>query len=308
MAPAELRERERERDERPRRQAAVAAAAAAAATTPPAAKRGGKKSGNAEPAADMGVDSDSDSEAYLTDNDDGIYCAVCNQGDAHRRDPIVFCDGCDMTVHASCYGFPLSRRVPEGDEEWYCEACRASRAGPSKVAAASGGSKRVHAGPPGVDAAICGKGVKHRAAGAKRPRCGLCLRGGGAMKRTTDGRWAHLNCALYVPECYFHHPEGREPIDISRVPPRRRQMRCTLCRKPGGACVSCAEPGCKEAFHVTCGQEAGAALEFREGKDGAGGVTFAFCPKHAKLWREREEKKAEKGERMGFKIVGQAAK
>ena len=166
--------------------------------------------------------------------------------------------------------------------------CRASRAGPSKVAAASGGSKRVHAGPPGVDTAICGKGVKHRAAGAKRPRCGLCLRGGGAMKRTTDGRWAHLNCALYVPECYFHHPEGREPIDISRVPPRRRQMRCTLCRKPGGACVSCAEPGCKEAFHVTCGQEAGAALEFREGKDGAGGVTFAFCPKHAKLWRERE--------------------
>jgi hypothetical protein len=41
------------------------------------------------------------------DDDDGIVCAVCQSTDGDPSDPIVFCDGCDLMVHATCYGNPL---------------------------------------------------------------------------------------------------------------------------------------------------------------------------------------------------------
>ena len=48
-------------------------------------------------------------------------CAVCGEPDPDRwdaKDEIIFCDGCDLQVHLSCYGM---RRVPEG--EWLCVGC-----------------------------------------------------------------------------------------------------------------------------------------------------------------------------------------
>ena len=45
--------------------------------------------------------------------------------DADPEDPIVYCDGCNMTTHALCYGAPLNRSIPEGS--WFCELCRARK-------------------------------------------------------------------------------------------------------------------------------------------------------------------------------------
>ncbi|KAE9458007.1 hypothetical protein C3L33_10091, partial [Rhododendron williamsianum] len=45
---------------------------------------------------------------------------------------------------------------------------------------------------------------------------------GGARKPTNDGRWAHIVCAVYVSEAFFTDPEGREGIDFSRVPDKRK--------------------------------------------------------------------------------------
>ncbi|KAL4569535.1 hypothetical protein LXL04_025175 [Taraxacum kok-saghyz] len=39
-------------------------------------------------------------------NEDGILCAVCQSTDGDPSDPIVFCDGCDMMVHTTCYAIP----------------------------------------------------------------------------------------------------------------------------------------------------------------------------------------------------------
>ena len=93
------------------------------------------------------------------DDDEGA-CDVCRSADAKPSDPIVYCDGCDIPVHADCYGNPLSHGIPEGD--WFCDQCQ-----------------------------------------SKRPdsrSCSLCPRSGGVMKMTTDGNWAHLSCAVFVPE------------------------------------------------------------------------------------------------------------
>jgi len=37
------------------------------------------------------------------------FCCVCEEGDGSEENPIVFCDSCDMSVHAHCYGNPLGQ-------------------------------------------------------------------------------------------------------------------------------------------------------------------------------------------------------
>jgi hypothetical protein len=94
------------------------------------------------------------------EEEDGVLCDVCRSTDAEPSDPIVFCDGCDVGVHASCYGNPLRLSVPEGD--WFCAQCL---------------SHDPHS-----------------------KTCCLCPSSDGAMKQTTDGSWAHISCAVFVPE------------------------------------------------------------------------------------------------------------
>ncbi|VVB01913.1 unnamed protein product [Arabis nemorensis] len=114
--------------------------------------------------------------------EDGIMCAVCQSTDGDPLNPIVFCDGCDLMVHASCYGNPLVKAIPEGD--WFCELCIGSKKNREK----------------------------------KLFSCCLCTTKGGAMKPTKDGRWAHITCSLFVPEVYFEDPEGREGICCGEIP------------------------------------------------------------------------------------------
>ena len=45
------------------------------------------------------------------------------------------------------------------------------------------------------------------------PACVLCPVVGGPMKRTNDGRWCHLMCAMWTPHVGFANPAKREPIE-----------------------------------------------------------------------------------------------
>ena len=95
------------------------------------------------------------------------------------------------------------------------------------------------------------------------------------MKRTDQDGWAHVVCALYIPEVRFGNVTTMEPILVSLIPPERFNKTCYICEESNrnskagvGACMSCNKPGCKQNFHVTCGQllgllceEAGALLD-----------------------------------------------
>eukprot|EP00268_Persea_americana_P038630 TRINITY_DN38258_c0_g1_i1.p1 TRINITY_DN38258_c0_g1~~TRINITY_DN38258_c0_g1_i1.p1 ORF type:complete len:315 (+),score=53.53 TRINITY_DN38258_c0_g1_i1:74-1018(+) len=184
------------------------------------------------------------------DEEDGIICAICQSTDGDPSDPIVFCDGCDLMVHASCYGNPLIQAIPEGD--WYCSRCESAKARPE-----------------GEDFSCC-----------------LCPIKGGPVKPTVDGRWAHVMCVLLVPEVFFRDSTGRDGIDCSGVPRGRWEGVCYICESRSGCVIDCSEPKCSSRFHVSCGSKEDLCIEYREAK--AGGIVVGFCDIHTQLWEKQQ--------------------
>ena len=61
---------------------------------------------------------------------------------------------------------------------------------------------------------------------AARVRCELCPNKDGALKRTDNGGWAHVVCALYIPEVRFGNVATMEPIILALVPQERFNKVC----------------------------------------------------------------------------------
>ncbi|XP_018584989.1 protein Jade-3-like isoform X2 [Scleropages formosus] len=115
------------------------------------------------------------------------------------------------------------------------------------------------------------------------PQCILCPKKGGAMKATRAGtKWAHVSCALWIPEVSIACPERMEPITkVSHIPPSRWSLICSLCKLKTGACIQCSVKSCTIPFHVTCAFEH--SLEMKTILDEGDEVKFkSYCLKHSK--------------------------
>lgn len=97
------------------------------------------------------------------------------------------------------------------------------------------------------------------------PPCCLCPVTGGAMKPTTDGRWAHLACAMWIPETCLADIKKMEPIDgLNRVSKDRWKLLCSICGVPYGACIQCSNNACYVAYHPLCARAAGFCAELAD--------------------------------------------
>ena len=122
--------------------------------------------------------------------------------------------------------------------------------------------------------------------GNSRPSCIFCPHEGGAFKQTNNSKWAHLFCAIWIPEVQIGNPSLMEPItDVEKVPHSRWKLLCYICQQAMGASVQCSDGRCYRAFHLTCARQAGLYLRM---KTGGGQNTLmdqstlrAYCHQHA---------------------------
>lgn len=114
--------------------------------------------------------------------------------------------------------------------------------------------------------------------------CVLCPTKSGAFKQTDTCEWAHVVCALWIPEVCFANTVFLEPIDsVSNIPSARWKLTCYICKKKEGACIQCFKSNCYTAFHVTCAQQGGLYMKIEPGRTETGQPTVkksAFCDVH----------------------------
>ncbi|GJQ11327.1 hypothetical protein GpartN1_g3118.t1 [Galdieria partita] len=196
-------------------------------------------------------------------------CSVCGSGDCDEiGNDIILCDGCHVAVHQTCYGV---RSIPEGD--WFCSSCVA-------VGATNRNDLEVSTSSLGYHYSTSDELIPNPY------RCILCPMIGGALKPTNvEGKWAHVSCAMWLPETYFENPESMEPImGFEKVIAERWSLKCSVCNQRNvGPCIQCTLRHCGRAFHVSCGLSAGLHMEIKEDSTKGAGVSLvALCPKHSK--------------------------
>ncbi|CAJ0604075.1 unnamed protein product [Cylicocyclus nassatus] len=117
--------------------------------------------------------------------------------------------------------------------------------------------------------------------------CCLCPNTSGAFKQTSDERWAHVICAIWLNEVHFGNTVFLEPIEgVDASLERRCKLKCLVCRKKMGACLQCSTRSCLKAFHVTCAQQSGMAMQIKtnpdpESSDLVDVQRFVYCHLHA---------------------------
>ncbi|KAM7419140.1 hypothetical protein PAMA_016318 [Pampus argenteus] len=66
--------------------------------------------------------------------------------------------------------------------------------------------------------------------GSFTAECSLCNLRGGALKKTQNDKWAHVMCAVALPEARFNNEAKRGPIDTSRIPMQRYKLKQRACQ------------------------------------------------------------------------------
>uniref|UniRef100_A0A673FZ26 MLLT10 histone lysine methyltransferase DOT1L cofactor n=1 Tax=Sinocyclocheilus rhinocerous TaxID=307959 RepID=A0A673FZ26_9TELE len=245
------------------------------------------------------------SELYLAEEDDDSAsnmkemiggCCVCSDERGWAENPLVYCDGhgCNVAVHQACYGIV---QVPTGP--WFCRKCESQERAARVIKGWRGRKPSWQTSEGGGLSTTCNKEEEDSRLSRSLKtlnivRCELCPHKDGALKRTDNGGWAHVVCALYIPEVEFANVSTMEPIVLQSVPHERYNKTCYICEEQGreskaatGACMTCNKHGCRQAFHVTCAQFAGLLCE-EQGSDADNVKYCGYCKYHySKLRRSK---------------------
>ncbi|KAI1153397.1 hypothetical protein F4825DRAFT_267147 [Nemania diffusa] len=141
------------------------------------------------------------------------------------------------------------------------------------------------------------------------PTCIFCPNSDGAFKQTNSSKWAHLLCAMWIPEVTLGNHTFMEPVmDVEKVPKSRWKLTCYICNQHMGACIQCGNKACYQAFHVTCARRARLFLRMKNSSgaldvlDGSTNLK-ALCDKHcpSEYAKENDVVQATKGAKKFYK-------
>lgn len=148
-------------------------------------------------------------------------CSVCLGSD----DELLICHSCGLHIHSHCYGV-----ISPSSDTWLCDTCSNDQ-NPLVSTLYS--------------CSICPIRDSHDLNSADRSV------NSDALKRTSDNNWAHVRCAIWMPEIRFGSAQYLQPVEeIHSIPQERFREVCTICGTINGACISCAV--CSDLFHVGC--------------------------------------------------------
>ena len=247
------------------------------------ADAGGKADKKAETAGTALVPSIGQSAAVAGGEDEGdadeyVVCAVCFDSSSPEDNPVLYCDRCNLTVHKICYGL---QAVPDGD--WYCQYCehlrdklkQAKRNRQSSGVVCSSASSAALVATPAASSPPAATPDT-----AAYP-CVLCTHRGGALKPTSDGRWAHILCAMLVPRARLKDVRHMEPVagvEDAFAAQRQHGRVCCVCRIDYGCCAGCSHKHCTTVFHAYCGWLAG--FYYQADVNGIDIRFSIFCAQH----------------------------
>lgn len=154
-----------------------------------------------------------------------IPCAVCTILEPH--DPLFICYDCGMSVHRDCYGISQ-----ESKDNWVCNVCE---------------NKRSPTASYHYECILC-----------KNPPSSAYQQ---PLKKTSSYNWAHVLCAICIPEIKFVDAVHLDTIEyIPAIDAWRWEKVCHLCHRQEGACVKCDE--CEKSVHVQCAIQNGYNVGF----------------------------------------------
>jgi len=171
-------------------------------------------------------------------------CSVCFFSQSPAANPILYCDGCNQTVHLQCQGLDA---VPKG--EFYCDRCAAGLA-------------------PDTDDHPCALCKLHLSAGAMRQ----------VEAGRKKGEWVHLACCIFYPNVTFADiPHRRGITGVEDVHSTLFNAgRCCCCNVARGATVRCGVSHCEARMHVPCALASTTCVMYWDLEDGA----VRRCPHH----------------------------
>ncbi|EGN97037.1 hypothetical protein SERLA73DRAFT_58213 [Serpula lacrymans var. lacrymans S7.3] len=118
--------------------------------------------------------------------------------------------------------------------------------------------------------------------------CILCPNEGGAFKQTVFGDWAHLLCAIWIPETRVANEVFMEPITgVDKISKQRWKLKCSICGIREGACIQCSKTSCFLAFHATCARKEKLLMPMKSNQGTEPGMLTCYCEKH--LPKEQQE-------------------
>ncbi|RWS31571.1 protein Jade-1-like protein, partial [Leptotrombidium deliense] len=124
--------------------------------------------------------------------------------------------------------------------------------------------------------------------------CALCPNVGGAFKPTTGtSQWAHVSCALWVPEVSIGCVSTMEPITkVKQIPASRWNLICQICNIKKGAPIQCSVKTCKVSYHVTCAFNQKLKMKAIVEEDISGVKLKSYCHKHSEVEDYSDKKDA----------------